>query len=323
MHGSVEVDAGRHLAVETWGPRDGWPVFLHHGMPGSRLGPRPRERDLELLGIRLIAYDRPGYGRSGRAEGRTVQDAAHDVDRIADALGIGLFSVVGRSGGGPHALACAARLPDRVENAAVLVSLAPPDAEGLSWFEGMAESNIRAFRSARETPEELRGELITRLSGLNADPDRIIADLEPELDPGDLRIVREIAVRTMLIENFRAGLAPEESAAAGADDALAQGSYGWFDDVVALNRPWGFKVDEVTAPVLLWQGELDRFSPIGHFHWLADHVPNVTPVMAPATAHFGAVAAINEILGWLMEPRNRATSGIAGPEVSFTFADRR
>ena len=96
---------GRRLAIEQCGEPEGKPVFLMHGTPGSRLGPRPRAIVLHQLGVRLIAFDRPGYGGSDRKFGRTVADVATDVAAIADALELDRFAVLGRSGGGPHALA--------------------------------------------------------------------------------------------------------------------------------------------------------------------------------------------------------------------------
>jgi pimeloyl-ACP methyl ester carboxylesterase len=326
--GQVVTAAGtRSLALESWGPEEGYPVFLLHGTPGSRLGPRPRTRDLHLLGIRLIAHDRPGYGGSDRLKDRRVDHAAADVAAIADHLGIKRFSVVGRSGGGPHALACAALLPDRVENAAVLVSLAPPDAEGLSWFDGMTASNIHAFELARDDHELLREELIHRRSAVNADPQRMIASLDPELSAGDRRIVREIEVRRMLVDNFGAAFDPNDrkyrpkeeragAAAANQDrNAPDYGSHGWFDDVVSFAQPWGFPVSDVNVPVLLWHGELDRFSPLGHFTWLSEHIERVTPVMAMGTAHFGAVPILPRILRWLADPANRAVESPDDPAV--------
>ena len=129
----VRAPDRRSLSVESVGDPDGTPVFLLHGTPGSRKGPRPRGIVLYRLGIRLISYDRPGYPGSDRLPGRTVADAAEDVRIIAEFFEIDRFSVVGRSGGAPHALACAALLSDQVISAAALGSLAPYDAEGLDW----------------------------------------------------------------------------------------------------------------------------------------------------------------------------------------------
>ncbi|GAB3901332.1 hypothetical protein GCM10027612_64540 [Microbispora bryophytorum subsp. camponoti] len=124
--GVWSADRERRLAVAQRGKiHGGRPVFLLHGTPGSRIGPLPREGLLYRLGVRLITYDRPGYGGSDRHEGRSVGDVAADVAAIADHLGLDRFAVVGRSGGGPHALACAALIPHRVTRAAVLVGLAP------------------------------------------------------------------------------------------------------------------------------------------------------------------------------------------------------
>ena len=125
MERTVFARDGRRLKVLMIGPRDATPVFFLHGTPGSRLGPHPLPMRLHHLGVRLIAYDRPGYGGSDRLPGRLVRHAAEDVADIADALGIEQFGVIGRSGGGPHALACAALLPERVRRVAALVCLAP------------------------------------------------------------------------------------------------------------------------------------------------------------------------------------------------------
>ena len=135
---------GASWRLRAWAPT-GWPVFLLHGTPGSLHGPRPRGIFLYRLGVRLISYNRPGYPGSTRVEDRIVADAAGDVETIADNLDMDQFSVIGRSGGAPHALACAAdnRLRDRLICTAALSSLAPCDAEGLDWFAGMADSNIR------------------------------------------------------------------------------------------------------------------------------------------------------------------------------------
>jgi pimeloyl-ACP methyl ester carboxylesterase len=144
---------GRRLAVHVSGDQDGKPVFYLHGTPGSRIGPRPTDETLQELGVRLISFDRPGYGLSDRLESRRVVDVAADVDAIASAFELERFAVLGRSGGGPHALACAARLGSRVTCAAALVSLAPMDADGLRWFAGMADSNRNAYQTAASDPE--------------------------------------------------------------------------------------------------------------------------------------------------------------------------
>lgn len=125
MRIEVRAPDGRALTVERWGDPDGRPVFLLHGMPGSRLGPAPRGMVLYQRRMQLIAYDRPGYGGSDRHPGRSVADVAQDVAAVADTLGLETFAVAGRSGGAPGALACAALLPERVTRTAAMVGLAP------------------------------------------------------------------------------------------------------------------------------------------------------------------------------------------------------
>lgn len=153
---------GRTLAFCEWGDPSGTPVFSLHGTPGSRLSRHPDEEVYRRANARVITYDRPGYGESTRHPGRRVADVAQDVVTIADALSLGSFAVMGGSGGGPHALACAALLPDRVTRCACIVGVAPLGDEGLSrqeWLEGMVEGNIREFSWALEGEEALRREL--------------------------------------------------------------------------------------------------------------------------------------------------------------------
>src|SRR5437016_2989692 len=150
---SVTTADGRVLTVREAGNPRGVPVLAHAGTPGSSLLYEPHVRDAEEKGIRLISYDRPGYGGSTRQPGRNVADCAVDVEAVCDALGIERFCVWGISGGGPHALATAALLPQRVAAAAALASVAPCDAEGLDFFAGMGEQNIEEFGAARDDPE--------------------------------------------------------------------------------------------------------------------------------------------------------------------------
>ena len=164
----VLTDDGRRVAVEQFGDAAGRPVFLLHGTPGSRMQPVPRGMVLHHLGVRLITFDRPGYGQSERLPGRDVAAAAIDVKAIADQLGLDTFALVGRSGGGPHALACAALLPGRVTRVAALVTLAPQAAEGLDWFEGMTESNVVEYNAAASGAGVLETRLAPRAAEIRA-----------------------------------------------------------------------------------------------------------------------------------------------------------
>ena len=144
------------------------------------------------LGVRLITFDRPGYGWLRPAGSRLVADVAPDVQAIADELGLDRFAVIGRSGGGPHALACAALLPERVTRAGVLVSLAPWAAEGLDWFAGMADSNVREYTAAATAPEALTAHLVQAAARIKADPASHVNTLNPEMPEADRRIVADV-----------------------------------------------------------------------------------------------------------------------------------
>ncbi|MFC7385232.1 alpha/beta fold hydrolase [Sphaerisporangium rhizosphaerae] len=277
---------GRRLAVEEKGKPEGDPVFLLHGTPGSRVGPCPRASVLYRLGVRLICFDRPGYGRSDRLIGRSVATAADDVAAIADALGLERFSVVGRSGGGPHALACAALLPDRVMRVAVLVGLAPHAAEGLDWFGGMTESNITEFTVALAGRSHFADWLAPTAREIRTDPGSLINGLYAELPEVDRRMVANPGVRAMLLENYA--------------EALRHSADGWIDDAIAFCSPWGFDPSAIVAPTLFWHGEQDRFVPIGHSRWLAARIRQAIMRVESEAAHFGALAALPDLLPWLM-----------------------
>jgi pimeloyl-ACP methyl ester carboxylesterase len=261
-------------------------VFLLHGTPGSRTGPLPRAALTYYLGIRLISYDRPGYGDSSRQKGRAVADAALDVLDIADQLELDEFSVVGRSGGGPHALACAALIgAERLRNVAVLVGLAPSDAQGLDWFEGMTDSNTNEYELAATDGDAVVADLTRRAEEVRKNPDSLLSALEKEMSDADKRIAFDAGIRRRLHETYR--------------EALKCGPYGWIDDVLAFRRPWGFDLGDITVPVRLWHGEEDVFSPPGHSVWMANQIPTATIELQRGAAHFGAVEILPKILAWL------------------------
>jgi pimeloyl-ACP methyl ester carboxylesterase len=257
----VTAPDGRTLAVREGGAVGGIPVLVHHGTPGSGLLYAPHVLDAEAKGIHLIAYDRPGYGGSTRHEGRTVADCAADVAAICDALGVGRFCTWGFSGGGPHALATAALLPDRCAAAAALAPVAPWGAEGLDFFEGMGEQNVEEW-------------------GLSVrDPDASWASLERE------REARRDMAPEQLAEAWATLLSPVDAAALTGTlaayflDTIQTGIgtqvAGWFDDDVAFSEPWGFDLAAIRVPVLHLQGRHDRMVPLGHGVWLSRHIAGV------------------------------------------------
>jgi pimeloyl-ACP methyl ester carboxylesterase len=265
-------------------------VFLLHGTPGSRIGPRPRSAILHRLGVQLICFDRPGYGGSDPLPGRRVADAAADVSAIADYLELGKFAVVGRSGGGPHALACAALLPERTTKAAVLVGIAPREAEGLDWLDGMTASNVAEYAAVTRGYQEIATITRAAAEAVRADPASLLTMLQEQLPDTDRRVVADHGIRSQLLAAYA--------------DALRTSEHGWIDDDFAFHLPWGFDLAAVTAPVLLWHGAGDTFSPVSHVKWLADRIPNASVVIQPGAAHFGALHVLPDVLRWLTSEEN-------------------
>jgi pimeloyl-ACP methyl ester carboxylesterase len=286
---TVRAADGRRLSTQVSGDPDGSPIFLLHGTPGSRLGPRPRGAVLHRLGVRLISFDRPGYGGSDRLPGRRVADVAADVLAIADAYRLGKFAVVGRSGGGPHALACAALLPDRMTRAAVLVGLAPRGAYGLDWFDGMAQSNVLEFTAAANGYEGIAARLTAAADSIRANPASLLARLQAELPDSDRRVVADRGIRLMLLQTYA--------------EALRNSAYGWIDDAARILHALGIRLRDRhhSCPVLAWGGR--RVLAGQPCRWLADKIPNATAVVQAGAAHFGALDVLPDILRWLSAGR--------------------
>lgn len=284
---SIEHE-GRVLSVTQGGDPHGLPVFVHHGTPSAGVLVEGWLKEATADGILLITYDRPGYGGSDRDEGRSVADAAEDVVAIADALGIDRFATWGISGGGPHALACAALLPDRLIACGSLASVAPWGAEGLDFLEGMGEENHFEFGAALQGAEALA-------PYLKSVREHMVGVTTEELI---------VALSSLLTEADRAALTGETAAylQAGADHGLRTGVEGWVDDDLAFTKPWGFDLADIQVPVLLWQGEQDNFVPTSHGLWLADRIPNVDARISPDEGHLTLLTnKVRETHAWLKE----------------------
>ncbi|MBS2538604.1 alpha/beta hydrolase [Catenulispora sp. NF23] len=284
MVSTVRTGDGRRLAVCQRGDPGGAPVMLFHGTPGSRLGPVPRAMTLHASGIRLLTFDRPGFGESDRQVGRSVASVATDAAAVADALGIERFAVLGRSGGGPHALACAALLPDRVTRAAAMVALAPRDAMGTAWFAGMTSGNVESYTRALTDPAALRRDLDERAASIRADPASLLANIDAGLEPTDRAVIRQANIRQELIASYAA--------------AVAHSADGWYDDSLALAAPWGFDPADIEVPVYLWHGADDRFSPVSHTRWLGERIPRATVDLEPRASHFSALLRMPQVIAW-------------------------
>jgi pimeloyl-ACP methyl ester carboxylesterase len=283
----VSVDS-RELAVLDAGHESGPAVIGSHGTPGSALIWRGVVQDAEARGMRAIGYDRPGYGKSDPQPGRRVADAAADVIAIADALGIERFAVVGGSGGGPHALACAALLPERVVAVASLAGVAPYPAEGLDWLAGMGQDNLDEFAATLEGREALEPFLRQQADAmLSADPEALVEVLRSLCSPPDVAVLTGEFAEYVLDATRR---------------GIGESLEGWIDDDFVFMHPWCFELDEISVPVQLWHGAQDRFVPVAHGRWLAERIPGVEAHISEEDGHLSIqLGRIGDVNAWLLE----------------------
>lgn len=283
---TVPAAGGRQLEVLVSGPEDGLPLVFHNGTPAGLVPFAPLTAAAQDRGLRLVMYARPGYGASTPQPGRRVADAAADVTAVLDALGAGDFVTAGWSGGGPHALACAALLAGRCRGAATIASVAPRRADGLDWLAGMGEENVAEFAAATAGQDKLTEFLTEAAAQLRAvTPDQLIAGMGDLVGDADKAIITgEFA--SYLAAAFRA--------------ALAAGIDGWRDDDLAFEQDWGFPL-EAAVPVAIWQGDQDRMVPFAHGQWLAAHVPGAASHLIPGAGHLSlAVDRLGVILDDLL-----------------------
>jgi pimeloyl-ACP methyl ester carboxylesterase len=266
----VAVKDGRTLRVHDSGAAAALTVFWHHGTPQTGLPPDPL---LDTPGVRWIGYDRPAYGGSTRLPGRDAASAAADVAAIADALDIERFAVVGSSGGGPPALACAALLPERVVAAVSICGIAPFDADGLDWYAGMAPSGEAELRAAAVGRETLRA---------HHDAHR---GLEPDI----------FTTTDMAMFNGPYGPWLITSSTQG----MANGEDGFLDDDQATVTPWGFDPADIVAPALFLHGDHDRCVPLAHGEWLARRVRGAELRVCPGAGHLSIFSHSPLAMEWL------------------------
>ncbi|CRK57197.1 Hydrolase, alpha/beta hydrolase fold family [Alloactinosynnema sp. L-07] len=271
----LKLDDGRVLHAYDTGGDDRLAVFWHHGTPNIGTPPAPLFPAAERLGIRWVSFDRPGYGGSTELRGRDIASAAQCAAAIADELGIGRFAVMGHSGGGPHALACAGMLPERVLSVVSVAGLAPFGAAGLDWYAGMVPTGVDSLRAAEQGPAVKEA---YETSGAGYDPEFTEADTAALT--GEWSWLREV-------------LRP----------ALAAGPGGLIADDIAYVTPWGFDPTRVTAPILLSHGGKDRVVPASHSRWLADHCPIAELRFSPQDGHLSILTDAESALEWI---RSRA-----------------
>lgn len=259
------------------------PLVFHWGTPGAAVWFEPLAAAAAHARLRFVTYSRPGYAGSTPRPGRSVADAAADVAAILDALGADTFVTLGWSGGGPHAVACAALLPDRCAAAASLAGVAPYGGEELDWFAGMGPENIEEFSAAVEGERALNAAVLKMAGELKtvqgADVAAALGGLVSDVDKRVL--TGEFA--DILAESFRR--------------SVSTGIAGWRDDDLAFTRSWGFDLGSIRRPVAVWQGGQDRMVPFSHGQWLAAHIPSARVHLYPDEGHLSlGVASLDRIV---------------------------
>jgi pimeloyl-ACP methyl ester carboxylesterase len=267
----VGLPDGRRVDVRVSGPAGGLPLVFLHGSPGSRDPIRAWERAAHARGLRLVATSRPGYGGSDRQPGRSVVDVVSDTAAVLEAIDVQRCIVVGWSGGGPHALACAARL-DAAVAVLSLAGFAPYDADGLDWFAGLPEDSIAEFSAAARGEDELRSVISQwRDQVKDVTGPELATDLQPVLAEGEQAVLTEAFFEDVALtvrEGFRAG----------AD--------GCIDDELAFIRPWGFDLAEISIPTIIAHGTADLLVPCSHGQWLASHIHGAKARLEDGDGHF-------------------------------------
>ncbi len=272
---------GRQAQWWDGGDPRGSAVFFFHGCPDTRHAARSGAEAARELGIRLVAVNRPGYGRSSPAESDHVS-VAEDTVAVANLLGINTFAALGMSVGGPYALACAARHPDRVRSVAVVsapgmaVEMDPPwhrddlTADEQDFFTGLSTGSVAEAMAVMRPDFE---NWVDQLGPGDPDDRALIRRWMAGIDPGDAELLVSLS---------------DEELAESVREALEQPD-GYLRDAAVTFRTWEFRPEAVTCPTSLWYGALDRNHPVRNGRWLADRIPGATLTQLDGTAHLGAL----------------------------------
>lgn len=272
---SIHRANGQRISWCEFGDLHGWPLIYCHGVPGSRLEGALFARAAAVRGMRLIAPDRPGYGDTSSLPARALGDEVGDVEAVVDALEVSRFDVLGFSGGGAHAMACAARLAGRVRRVGLVSTQAPLDrvgtegmADGFRQLWDLATTDFPAFEQALEGALVAAGNAYELLLGGAPATDRAVLQSDAVADP------------------YRQSLA----------EAMRQGLAGMFEDVRALAGPWSFDITEVAQSTSIWHGAGDTNVPVGMGRFLERSLPDARLTEWPGAAHFEAFRRQGEVL---------------------------
>lgn len=282
---TVQLGDGRTLGYAEYGRPEGRPVFYFHGMPGSRLLGGQLVPAAEELNLRIVAPDRPGIGLSDFKPHRRLTDWPDDVVELADLLGVDRFAVVGTSGGGPYALACAWKIPERLRGVAVVSGVGPLDVPGAE--EGMSPQMALARRLSRRAPWTIRPVMALLGTMSRRAPEAPMKQIEKSAPEPDRAVMANPDARELIRD--------------GGAEAFRAGSRGVAHDMRLTGESWGFPLGEIPDKVDLWQGEEDTTVSLVTAKWLVAQIPNCRATFVPDAGHLWAVENMSVVLRALLE----------------------
>jgi pimeloyl-ACP methyl ester carboxylesterase len=277
----IALRNGRILGIAEYGDPHGRPLFYFHGFPASRLEAALTDEAAARLGIRIIAPDRPGIGLSDYQPGRLIGDWPADVAELADALGLGRFAVLGVSGGGPYALACAAKIPERLSAVGIVGGLGPVDTDGtMQGMSALSRFYLLLFRRAPGA-----GRMLFALAAQIARryPDRLFSLFTANVPTPDREALAQPEIRNLFLASL--------------NEAVRRGSRGGARELYLYTRPWGFDLACIRVTVDLWHGRLDATVPVVMGEHLARTIPDCRSRLFPDEGHFSLpLSRMEEIL---------------------------
>lgn len=274
----LRLEDGRFLGYAEYGDNAGKPVLYFPGTPSSRLL-HPPEEPATLHGVRVIVVERPGYGFSDFQKGRKLLDWPADVISFANAFSIDRFAVIGVSGGGPYAAACAYKLPARVTKAAIVSGVGPTDLTGST--KEMPRIRRAGAAVAKNAPWLLRA-ILWLVANPHRNPERFFQKMALGNSPVDQEILARPEIKAMLIENYL--------------ESTRSGVQGFAQDSIILSNPWGFRPEDISIPVYLWHGEEDANVSSSAARYLARSIPNCQANFLPQEGHWLILRHWEEIL---------------------------
>jgi len=270
---SIRLRDGRSLGIMACGDPGGMPVLYFHGFPGSRLEVQLADRSAARLNVRLIGIDRPGYGISDFKPGRNLIDWPDDVVELADHFGLDRFKVLGISGGGPYAAACAYKIRQRLTAVGIGCGLGPIDPAGM--LAEMTWINRFGLKFAGKIPSLTKLIFLPLAYFLRHHPEKVLASMAHLAREPDRSVMQSTQVKQIMAVSFR--------------ESMLRGPAGAIHDLMLYAKPWGFDLQDIRTRIYLWHGKKDVIVPSAMGRHLAAAIPDYRSVFFPEEGHFSLV----------------------------------